>query len=106
MAPIEAISLESSAMNVGGRILTPDYIDSVKKVAKKSKIKMHLDGARSWNAAVGSGAEMADMVKHFDIVNVCLSKGMGCPIGSMIAGTEEDIKKARIYRKMLGGGMR
>ena len=49
---------------------------------------------------------MKDMVKDFDIVNVCLSKGMGCPAGSMIAGTEEDIRRARVIRKMLGGGMR
>ena len=49
---------------------------------------------------------MKKMVKDFDIVNVCLSKGMGCPAGSMIAGTEEDIKRARVIRKMLGGGMR
>ena len=49
---------------------------------------------------------MKEMVKYFDIVNVCLSKGMGCPAGSMIAGTEEDIKRARVIRKMLGGGMR
>lgn len=49
---------------------------------------------------------MKEMVKDFDIVNVCLSKGMGCPAGSMIAGSEEDIKRARVIRKMLGGGMR
>lgn len=50
--------------------------------------------------------EMKDMVKDFDIVNVCLSKGMGCPIGSVVAGTEADIQQARVFRKMLGGGMR
>ena len=49
---------------------------------------------------------MKEMVKDFDVVNVCLSKGMGCPAGSMIAGTEDDIKRARVIRKMLGGGMR
>ena len=106
VVPIKAISLESSAMNVGGRIIQLDYIEKVRKLAKKKKLKMHLDGARSWNAAVGLGIEMKDMVKDFDLVNVCLSKGMGCPIGSVVAGSAEDIKKARVYRKMLGGGMR
>ena len=103
---IAGISLESSQNNCSGRALLPEYIARVKKVTKKNKIKLHLDGARSWNSALFLGITMKEMVKDFDVVNVCLSKGMGCPAGSMIAGTEEDIKRARVIRKMLGGGMR
>jgi len=86
--------------------LRTSYISEVKKITKKNKIKLHLDGARAWNSALFLKISMKKMVKDFDIVNVCLSKGMGCPAGSMIAGTEEDIKRARVIRKMLGGGMR
>jgi len=86
--------------------LRPNYIADVKKITKKAKIKLHLDGARAWNSAIFLNLSMKEMVKDFDIVNVCLSKGLGCPAGSMIAGTEEDIKRARVLRKILGGGMR
>ena len=65
-----------------------------------------MDGARSWNASLFLGIEMKEMVKDFDLISVCLSKGMGCPIGSMVVGTEKDILAARNYRKMLGGAMR
>jgi len=67
---------------------------------------MHLDGARSWNSAVFLDMEMKDMVADFDLVNVCLSKGLGCPAGSLIAGSADEIDRARTLRKMLGGGMR
>lgn len=76
------------------------------KIAKKNKIKLHLDGARSWNASVFLGIEMKEMTNDFDLVNVCLSKGMGCPVGSMLVGSHEDIIFARNIRKMLGGSMR
>ena len=100
------LSLESSHNNCGGRAISTEYISKVRKYTKKHKVRMHLDGARAWNSSLFLGIEMKEMVKDFDIVNVCLSKGMGCPAGSMIAGTEEDIRKAKIFRKMLGGGMR
>ena len=104
--PVTGISLESSMNNCSGKVLRMDYISKVKKLAKKRKCKMHLDGARSWNAAMYLGLEMKEMMKDFDIVNVCLSKGLGCPIGSIIAGTEKDMIEARNIRKMLGGAMR
>ena len=87
-------------------MLRMDYINKVKKIAKKKKAKLHLDGARSWNASLFLGLSMKEMVKDFDLVNVCLSKGMGCPLGSMVVGSEKDIRTARNFRKMLGGGMR
>ena len=67
---------------------------------------MHLDGARCWNASVFLGMTPKEMLKDFDLISVCLSKGLGCPIGSMIVGSEKDIKQARVYRKMIGGNMR
>lgn len=67
---------------------------------------MHLDGARALNAAVYLKMDPAEMVADFDTVNFCLSKGMACPIGSLIIGTHEDIEFAKIIRKMLGGAMR
>ena len=103
---IQGISLESSHNNCNGKVLRMDYINKVKKIAKKKKAKLHLDGARSWNASLFLGLSMKEMVKDFDLVNVCLSKGMGCPLGSMVVGSEKDIRTARNFRKMLGGGMR
>lgn len=99
-------SLESSHNNKSGRVLRLDYISKVKKIVKKQKGKLHLDGARSWNASLFLGIEMKEMVKDFDLVSICLSKGMGCPIGSLLVGSEKDIYEARNYRKMLGGAMR
>lgn len=92
--------------NMSGKVLRMDYIKKVKKIAKKRKAKLHLDGARSWNASVFLGIPMKEMLADFDLVSVCLSKGMGCPIGSLVVGTEKDIWAARNYRKMLGGAMR
>lgn len=106
IVPITGISLESSHNNLSGKVLRMDYISKVKKMAKKRKAKLHLDGARSWNASLFLGLEMKDMVKDFDLVSVCLSKGLGCPIGSLLVGSAKDIAAARNYRKMLGGAMR
>ena len=67
---------------------------------------MHLDGARGLNAAQRLKVAPSTMVSDFDTVNFCLSKGMGCPVGSMVIGSKEDIEHARVLRKMLGGQMR
>ena len=83
-----------------------DYIKKVKKLAKKHKMKMHLDGARALNAAVHLGITPAEMVKDFDTVSICLSKGLGCPVGSVVVGSEKDIKHMWILRKLLGGNLR
>ena len=69
-------------------------------------MKMHLDGARCLNAAVHLGISPAEMCKDFDTVSVCLSKGLGCPVGSVVVGSEKDIKHALILRKLLGGNLR
>lgn len=69
-------------------------------------MKMHLDGARCLNAAVYLGLTPAQMCKDFDTISVCLSKGLGCPVGSVLVGTEKDMKHALILRKLLGGNLR
>ena len=69
-----------------------DYIKKVRELADQHNLKMTLDGARSWNASVFLDIPMKEMLKDFDIATVCMSKGMGCPIGSFIVGSEADIK--------------
>ena len=103
---IASIALESSQNNCSGRVLRMDYINKVRSLADEHGIKMTLDGARSWNASVFLGIPMAEMVRPFDLVSVCFSKGMGCPVGSFVVGSGEDIQKAINYRKILGGAMR
>lgn len=106
ICPIVGISLESSHNACGGRVLTPQYIRQVKELAAKQNAVLHLDGARCWNAAVALNMDIKHYVADFAMVNVCLSKGMGCPIGSLVVGSEEDIRYARQVRKMVGGAMR
>ena len=106
VVPVAGITLESSQNHMSGKVLRPDYISKVKKLAKKYKATLHLDGARSWNAAVFLGMDMKEMTKDFDLVSVCLSKGMGCPIGSLVVGSAKNIHEVRNYRKMIGGAMR
>ena len=100
------IALESSHNICNGRVLKLDFIKEVKKIANKHKLRFHLDGARALNAAVALNIDPAVMVEDFDTVNFCLSKGMGCPVGSLVMGTKQDIEFARVIRKMLGGAMR
>ena len=82
------------------------YIEKASKVARKHKMKMHLDGARCLNAAVSFGVSPAEMTKRFQTVSVCLSKGLGCPVGSVVIGSRKDIKHALVLRKLLGGNLR
>lgn len=106
IAPVKGISLESSHNGCSGRVLRPEYISKVKKIAKKAKAKLHLDGARLWNASVYLNMEPKEMLKDFDLISVCLSKGLGGPIGSLVLGSQKDIDLARNFRKQLGGTMR
>ena len=103
---VRAICLESSHNGCNGRVLTLDYISKVKRIADKYNKKLYLDGARSWNAAISLGLSPKEMVNDFCLVNVCLAKGFGCPIGSLLVGSEEDMHTARFYRKQLGGAMK
>ncbi|MAM71015.1 MAG: low-specificity L-threonine aldolase [Gammaproteobacteria bacterium] len=90
----------------GGRVLPMDYIAAACKLADKHGLGKHLDGARVFNASVKLGIDVKDIADYFDSVSVCLSKGLGAPVGSVLCGSKELIKEAHRWRKMLGGGMR
>ena len=89
-----------------GRVLSMDYLADYSALMQKLGLRRHLDGARLFNAVIKLGVEAQDICQHFDSVSICLSKGLGCPIGSVLVGDAELIQGARRLRKMLGGGMR
>ena len=90
----------------GGTVYPPDVIEDICEHAHAAGIPVHLDGARIFNAATALGCSVADITRKFDSVMFCLSKALGAPVGSMLVGSREFIDKARIGRKLLGGGMR
>jgi len=89
-----------------GRALPMDYLKRAHEFARDHKLKLHLDGARIFNAAVRLQVPVTDISRYFDSVSICLSKGLGAPVGSLLCSTREFIKEARRWRKVLGGGMR
>ena len=104
--PTTLLCTENTHNFHGGSIIKPEILDQMKKFTKKNELKLHLDGARIFNAAVGLNKPVTEFTKHADSVMFCLSKGLSCPVGSIVAGSEDFINKARKFRKMLGGGMR
>ncbi|XP_042049746.1 probable low-specificity L-threonine aldolase 1 isoform X2 [Salvia splendens] len=100
------ICLENSHAHSGGRCLSAEYTDKVGELAKKYGLKLHIDGARIFNASVALGVPVHRLVQAADSVTACLSKGLGAPAGTIIAGSKDFIYKAKILRKTLGGGMR
>lgn len=100
------ICLENTHNRHGGTVIDMDYIKEVKNIADKFNLKMHLDGARLWNASAATGISMKEYSAPFDTINVCLSKALGAPIGSLLVGPKESITMALKWRKILGGGMR
>lgn len=100
------VSLENTMNKGGGSIYTLDEIKPIHSLCQQKGIKLHLDGARFFNALVETGESPADWGAHFDTISICLSKGLGCPIGSVLLGSKADIKQARKVRKVFGGGMR
>lgn len=90
----------------GGKVLSMDYLARAEALARGANLGMHLDGARLFNACVKLGVSPAVIGKHFDTISVCLSKGLGAPVGSVLCGRKDLITKARRWRKVLGGGMR
>ncbi|QFI54333.1 low-specificity L-threonine aldolase [Aeromonas simiae] len=102
-AQARLVCLENSH---NGRVLPLDYLAEVSLWARGAGLAMHLDGARLFNAAVASGVPARDIAAHFDSISVCLSKGLGAPVGSLLVGSRALIVRARRLRKMLGGGMR
>ena len=106
MARTKVIEIENTHNRAGGTINPIENIISISKLAKKYNLFLHLDGARIWNASVETKISVADYAKYFNTVSCCLSKGLGAPIGSIIAGSKELIEKAFRVRKAWGGGMR
>ncbi|HZS41612.1 MAG TPA: low-specificity L-threonine aldolase [Polyangia bacterium] len=105
--PVSALcAVENSHNRGGGRIFPQRSIDEIAEVARKHGLKLHLDGARLWNVHVATATPLAALCAPFDTISVCLSKGLGAPVGSLVAGDAETIARAHRRRKMLGGGMR
>jgi threonine aldolase len=102
-ARTKLLALENTT---NGKVLPIDYLHAAQALAKETGLQFHLDGARVFNAAVASNVPLRDITSLFDSVSLCLSKGLGAPVGSVLVGTAEFIKEARKWRKMLGGGMR
>jgi threonine aldolase len=100
------ICLENSHNMAGGMLYTSAQVSDICKHAHAADLKVHLDGARVFNASVALGESVAQICKDVDSVMFCLSKGLGAPVGSMVVGSAAFIEKARVYRKMFGGGMR
>ncbi|XP_073145739.1 low-specificity L-threonine aldolase 1-like [Henckelia pumila] len=100
------ICLENSNAHSGGRCLSVEYTDKVGELAKKHGLMLHIDGSRIFNASVALGVPVHRLAQAADSVTACLSKGLGAPAGTIIAGSKSFISKARILRKTLGGGIR
>lgn len=100
------ICVENTANVGGGSIYDQETLDAICEVAHKNDCRAHMDGARMFNAVVASGTDPARMVRDFDTISICLSKGLGAPIGSVLVGDAATIAEAHRWRKMFGGGMR
>jgi threonine aldolase len=101
-----AISVENTHNFAGGAVLPLEDLRDLRELAVGAGARVHLDGARLWNAHVATGTPLADYGAVADVVSVCLSKGLGAPVGSLLAGTADAVTQARVRRKRLGGGMR
>ena len=100
------VELENTHNSAGGTALTVEQMRTVADVAHGRDVPVHLDGARVFDAAVATGTPVAELAACADSLTFCLSKGLGCPVGSVVCGTEEFVAKARRMRKLVGGGMR
>ncbi len=106
MPRTKVIEVENTHNRASGAIWPIEKIIALKNLAKKYNLYYHLDGARIWNASVATGIAVKEYASHFDTISCCLSKGLGAPVGSVLAGTKEFIKEAYRKRKAWGGGMR
>jgi threonine aldolase len=101
-----AIAVENTHNFGGGTVQPADQVAKLAELARAHGIALHLDGARIWNAHLATGSSLAELAAPFDTVSVCLSKGLGAPVGSVLVSTAEHIVDARIWRKRYGAGMR
>ncbi len=100
------VVLENTTNKGGGACYDLDTIDEIRAITNTKGLGLHLDGARLWNALVATGQTAEDYGKRFDSISICLSKGLGCPVGSLLLGSKDFIHQARFIRKKLGGAMR
>ncbi|SFG68702.1 L-threonine aldolase [Desulfotomaculum arcticum] len=100
------ICLENTHNRGSGTIMAPEQMQEIYELAKQYRLSVHVDGARIFNAAVALGRQPGEFSRWCDSIMFCLSKGLGAPVGSMLAGSRDFIDRARKYRKALGGGMR
>jgi len=104
--PTAAISVENTHNFAGGAVLPLEDLERLRAYADEAGCRIHLDGARVWNAHVATGTGLAEYGAVADVLAVCLSKGLGAPIGSLVVGSDEAIAESRVWRKRMGGGMR
>jgi threonine aldolase len=105
-APTTLVSVENTHNYAGGRVFALDRIRAIGEAAREHGMRMHLDGARIFNAVVATGIPARSWAEPFDTISFCLSKGLGAPVGSLVVGDAESIRRAHRVRKRLGGGMR
>jgi threonine aldolase len=105
-APTRLVCVENTHNMSGGRVWDPEELARVVAVAAELGLATHLDGARLWNAAARTGRSERELAAGFDTVSVCLSKGLGAPVGSLLCGSRKLVHRAHRFRKMFGGGMR
>ena len=105
-AKMSLVCIENTTNRGGGAVWPLENIKQIHDFASENGLKMHLDGARLWNASVASGIPEKEYAKYFDTINVCFSKGLGAPIGSCFVSSRDNVELGRRYRKLLGGGMR
>ncbi len=101
-----AIAVENTHNFGGGTVQPAEQLDAVRQLARQTGLAMHLDGARLWNAHVATGTPLRELAAGFDTVSVCLSKGLGAPVGSVLVSDADRIAAARVWRKRYGAGMR
>jgi threonine aldolase len=105
-APTRVVAVENTHNRAGGRVFALERIEEIARVAKSRGLHLHLDGARLFNAVVATGTPASRWAAPFDTATFCLSKGLGAPVGSLVCGSAEVIRRVHRARKMLGGGMR
>jgi threonine aldolase len=106
LPPTSLLCIENTHNTAGGIPITVNQMKADWDVAKEHDLGVHLDGARVFNASIALGVDVKEITQYADTVQICLSKGLAAPVGSLVLGPEALLKKARKYRKMLGGGMR
>src|SRR5207247_10815993 len=97
------VAVENTHNRGGGRVWPRAQVDAVAARARARGLALHLDGARIWNAALAGGVRESEPAAPFDTVSACFSKGLGAPVGSVLAGRRDDRERARRFRQMLGG---